>query len=472
MIRLTGRNRQGSKPVWAGLWASQGDAIGTCFFITALALLSLALTPARKTQDPLPDDWHDLLEREPAYYPFSAIDFPHGQAGPGPGARRQVIPETKRAPDGGAGHKTESQAKADPGPAWQSYRIRRNDTLGGILRLITEDTDAINYLVTQDMASYRKLRLGRDIEYRIADGALVALRYKASQDLHLNFTQDPVGDMQVAEGVPELTAEIKVASASITEDNNSLFAASDDAGIPDAAIQDVIEALETRIDFQRSTRLGDKFAVVYELLLDSDGETAGIGKVLALSYLNKDGALTGLLAADGGYYEPNGESLQRAFLRSPLKFSRISSRYSNRRFHPVLKKWRSHRGVDFAAPTNTPVRSSADGTVDFVGRKGGYGNVIMIKHFGRYLTVYGHLNKFASKIKKGGRVSQGQVIGYVGSTGLATGPHLHYEFRVDGKHKDPLSVAVPINKPPLDEARLAELLAASKEYLDLIKLAG
>ena len=355
---------------------------------------------------------------------------------------------------------------------WLAYTIERNDTLDAILRKITKDEEARRYLVTQKMTSYRKLRRGKRIEYLLNDtGQLTALRYKVSPELHMSFERDvATGAMKVSEGAPSLTATTVVRSAEITSDTNSLFAASDDANVPDAIIQKVINALETRIDFVRDTRLGDNFTIVYEILRDEDNEYAGPGELLGLQFVNQGETIRGLLnQADGGYYTPTGESLQRAFLRSPLKFSRISSQYTLRRYHPVLKKWRAHRGVDFAAATNTPVRSSADGTIDFIGKKGGYGNVIMIKHFGKYLTVYGHLNKFAKGLKRGAKVTQAQLIGYVGSTGLATGPHLHYEFLINGKHVDPLSVQIPVIRPNLEATELASFSETTSAINSLLE---
>lgn len=439
------------------IWHEHGDALATFGFVTLMALLALAMSPAQEREATVPESWFDFLESNPES-PYEAPNL--------------VAVEKELELDLPFVQEVDEEGNPTIPTLAKYYTIKRGDTLGAILRRITEDKAAITYLVTQKLNSYRKLRRGRQVEYEISDaGKLTKLRYKASPDLHMTFTQGAAGAMQVSEGAPELVASIEIKTATITTANNSLFAASDAAGVPDAVIQAVIDALETRIDFQRDTRLDDRFSVIYEKLVDSDGDDAGTGRMYALRFINQGKTITGLLNADaGGYFEPSGESLQRAFLRSPLKFTRISSRYTKRRFHPVLKKWRSHRGVDFAAPTNTPVRSSADGVVDFIGKKGGYGNVVMIKHFDKYLTVYGHLNKFAKSVRRGSRVSQGQLIGYVGSTGLATGPHLHYEFRIGNEYKDPLSTAVPTNKPPLEGAALAQFLQLNQEYISMLNI--
>lgn len=427
------------------LLSEHSDAVSTLAFTTLMAVLALAMAPDSPVVGASEATWDLFSPEEDTEAPFEPtekvveLDLPFEQY-----EDEADIP-------------LEETAGGTLRPGWRSYTIERNDTLGKILGKITEDDEARRYLVSQDLSSYRKLRRGRSIEYRVGpSGTLDALVYKASPELHLAFARDASGAMRVGEGAPKLSATTVVRRAEITEDNNSLFAASDAASVPDAVIQQVIDALETRIDFVRDTRLRDSFSLVYEVLHDEDGDYAGPGELLGLVYRNRDRTHTGLYnPSDGHFYSPEGESLRRAFLRSPLKFSRISSKYSLRRFHPVLKKWRAHRGVDFAAPTGTPVRSAADGTVDFIGKKGGYGNVVMVRHFGKYLTVYGHLSRFAKGVKRGTKVEHGQVIGYVGSTGLATGPHLHYEFRIDGKHVDPLSVEVPTTRPPLEGEELA-----------------
>ena len=459
-----GRRRQDSFDV-RRLLSQHTDALATLAFITFAACLSLILAPSETDADPESALWRDLFtfseafteieEESPLFTPSTKIielDLPFEQ-----------VPESDvEVPD---------FASAPPG--WHEYEIRRNDTLGGILRKINVDEEARSFLVTQKMVTYRKLRRGTSLYYQLnPSGELVALRYKASPELHFNFSRAADGTMTAVEGAPELTSKTIVNSAIITEDANSLFAASDQANVPDAIIQRMIDALETRIDFSRDTRLGDNFVVVYETLYDEDGEYAGPGPLLGINYQNRGKESLGLLnLEDGRFYTPEGESVAQAFLRSPLKFSRISSRYTLSRYHPVLKKWRSHRGVDFAAPTNTPVRAAADGTISFAGRNGGYGNLVRIEHFSRYSTLYGHLNKFGPKIKKGVKVTQGQLIGYVGSTGLATGPHLHYEFRISDKHVDPLSVDVPTNRPPLEGAELAKFQTQTAAHKDLLERA-
>ena len=171
----------------------------------------------------------------------------------------------------------------------------------------------------------------------------------------------------------------------------------------------------------------------------------------------------------GSYYTPGGLSLRRAFLRSPLEFSRISSGFSNARYHPILQEMRAHRGIDYAAPIGTPIKAVANGTVDFVGRQGGYGNLVILAHANSVTTVYGHLNNFASTMRKGARVNQGDIIGTVGMTGLATGPHLHFEFRIAGVHMDPLKVAMP-QALPITNALRPAFEQATAQYSEQLRV--
>ncbi|NBQ71014.1 MAG: M23 family peptidase, partial [Nitrosomonadaceae bacterium] len=247
----------------------------------------------------------------------------------------------------------------------------------------------------------------------------------------------------------ELDTRIHMKSGEI---NSSLFAATDNAGIPNNIAMQLTEIFASEIDFYRDLRQGDRFTVVYETFANDNGKRAKTGRVLAAEFVNKGKSHQAIYfkASNGadGYYTPEGESLRKAFLLSPLTFSRVSSGFTNARFHPILKEWRAHRGIDYAAPTGTPVKATASGIVTFSGSQKGYGNLVVLKHNGKYETAYGHLSRFASGMSKGKRISQGDVIGYVGSTGMATGPHLHYELRIDGVQRDPTNVVLP-SAPPI-----------------------
>jgi murein DD-endopeptidase MepM/ murein hydrolase activator NlpD len=223
---------------------------------------------------------------------------------------------------------------------------------------------------------------------------------------------------------------------------SSLFAATDEADIPDSVASQLADIFAGDIDFHRALRKGDRFAVVYESL-EADGEVLRTGRVLSAEFVNNGKTHQAFWfkeagAKEGGYYSADGVSLRRAYLASPLAFSRMTSGFKMR-FHPILQTWRAHLGVDYAAPTGTPVRSVGQGIVDVAGSQGGFGNVVMVKHANGHITVYAHLSRI--NVKRGQSVMQGQTLGLVGATGWATGPHLHFEFRVNGQHKDPLTMA-------------------------------
>ena len=296
------------------------------------------------------------------------------------------------------------------------------------------------------------------------DGTLLALRYLTAQGQLLRVER--AGAALQASAVPAVyEARLAMRSGEI---QSSLFAAADAANLPDAVTFQLADIFGGDIDFYHDLRRGDRFAAVYEMLY-LDGEPVKVGRVLAAEFVNKGVSNRALYYAngegEGGYYAPDGNSLRKAFLRSPMEFSRITSGFSAARFHPVLQTWRAHKGIDYAAPMGTPIRATADGKVASIGRHAGYGNFILLQHQGAYSTAYGHLSRFAAGLRHGGAVHQGQVIGYVGMTGLVTGPHLHYEFRISDVQRNPLSVALPNAVPiaPQDRpaflARTASLLA-------------
>ena len=264
------------------------------------------------------------------------------------------------------------------------------------------------------------------------------------------------------------TVSTRAASGNI---KSSLFAATDEANIPDAVASQIAGIFSGDIDFHRSLRKGDRFSVYYETL-EADGEALKTGKVLNAEFVNNGKTFQALWFSDpsmqtpvvpgtpaaaqssrakGSYYSLDGQSLRKAYLASPMEFSRMSSGFKMR-FHPILQTWRAHLGVDYAAPTGTAVRSVGDGVVEFAGRQGGFGNVVFINHRSGHTTVYAHLSRIA--VQRGARVAQGQTIGAVGATGWATGPHLHFEFRVDGKHQDPTVLARQSESIPLPAASM------------------
>ena len=368
-------------------------------------------------------------------------------------------------------------------------RIRRGDTIGALLtRLGVSDSDAEKFLRTAPAArALRQLRPGRLIQARTdEDGGLRWLRYTqgaaTSKDNTPQGEQALVversGDALVArdEALPN-ERRIELRSGEI---RSSLFAATDAAGLPDSIATQITEIFSGDIDFYRDLRRGDRFRVVYESFYQG-GEFVRAGRILAVEFVNAgkpraamwyggagDADDSGGAAIAGHYYGFDGRSLRRAFLRTPLQFTRISSGFGVR-MHPIMNTWRQHTGIDYAAPMGTPIRTTGDGIVDFVGVKNGYGNVVVIHHQGVYSTLYGHMSRFATGLKRGQRVQQGNVIGYVGMTGWATGPHLHYEFRIADHATNPLTAALP-EAPPIARNDLPSFQKAASNYGRQIEL--
>jgi murein DD-endopeptidase MepM/ murein hydrolase activator NlpD len=322
-------------------------------------------------------------------------------------------------------------------------RIRSGDTLGTLLnRLGVSDTDAESFLrASPDARALRALRPGRLVQVHVdEDGTLQWLRYAHSAT-------------EGKEAGALANGHALVVERSI-DHGNARFAAHDET----LANERRVELRSGEIHFYRDVRRGDRFRVVYESYYQG-GEFVRAGRILAIEFTNGGkshsamwygGPNTAEATLAGHYYGFDGRSLRRAFLRSPLEFTRISSGFGGR-MHPISNQWRQHTGVDYAAPQGTPVRTTADGVVDFAGVKNGYGNVVIIHHQGVYSTLYGHLSQFAAGLKRGQRIEQGSLIGYVGMTGWATGPHLHYEFRIADHATNPLTAALP-EAPPIGRA--------------------
>jgi murein DD-endopeptidase MepM/ murein hydrolase activator NlpD len=339
---------------------------------------------------------------------------------------------------------------------WREERVRRGDTLGSVLaRLSVSDAAAQNFLRTDIRARpLYQLRPGKALRVRTdADGRMLSLRYpEQNGDL---LAIDRVGTGFLVQSIqPEVSVSLELR---VSEVRSSLFAAADAVGLPDAVTIELADIFSGEIDFLHDLRRGDRFSVVYEVRR-GEGEPVGAGRIVAAEFVNKGVAHRAFRwrSDDGseGYYGEDGQSLKKAFLHSPVAFTRITSGFSLARLHPFLQIWRAHKGVDFAAPSGTQVHAVGAGKVTFAGWQGGYGNVVMLQHAGTYSTVYAHLSRFAAGLKRGQHVSQGDVIGYVGMTGWATGPHLHYEFRVDNVQKNPLTIALP-NAAPIPAAETA-----------------
>lgn len=281
-----------------------------------------------------------------------------------------------------------------------------------------------------------KLQLNEQQELLALDVSLDATRsLRLEREAESEFTQSII---EQAIEVREVLVEGQI--------ENSLFLAAKAAGLSDRLTMELTEIFAWDIDFALDIRTGDSFRVVFEEIL-SNGEKIKEGNILAAEFRNR-GELSQAVRytneqGRSAYYTPDGQPMKKAFLRSPVDFTRISSRFSSGRKHPILNRIRAHRGVDYAAARGTPIRSAGDGKVVFAGVKGGYGNVLIVQHAGKYKTLYAHMQNFHRGIRRGSHVNQGQVIGYVGSSGLATGPHLHYEFLINDSHVNPLTVKLP-----------------------------
>ncbi len=331
---------------------------------------------------------------------------------------------------------------------FREVRYQADDSAGTLLaKLGVDDGDADKLRrASQAVRSLRLLRLGSEVQAKVgADGRLWSLSFLTPRDTILSIDRVDEG-FSTAEQTLALERRIELRSGEIS---SSLFAATDAAGIPDGVAVQLADIFAGDIDFQRDLRRGDRFSVEYETV-DYSGRTVRSGRVLAAEFTNQKRTYRAVWYEDvggkGGYYTPDGTNLRRAFLRSPLEFSRITSRFGMRN-HPILHQWRAHAGVDFGAPAGTRVRATGDGVVEFIGWRGGYGNLIVLRHYGGFSTYYGHLRGFARGVRSGTRVAQGDIIGYVGQTGLATGPHLHYEFHIHGQNRNPLAITFPAAQP-------------------------
>ena len=336
---------------------------------------------------------------------------------------------------------------------YRSDTTRSNDTSESLLRRLGIVDAAASAFVRSNADARAALlsRPGRNVTAETdGNNQLVKLSARWAQDDSVNFQRMTLeksasGFAARTETAP-LVAGSRLAGGVI---RSSLFAATDDARIPDAVATQIAELFASDIDFLRALRKGDRFNVVYETL-SADNEPLRSGRVISAEFVNGGKTYQAVWFQDvgtkGQYYTLDGNTLRKAFLASPLEFSRMTSGFGGR-VHPIARQWRQHNGVDYAAPTGTPVRTVGDGVVDFAGVQRGYGNVIEVKHRDGKSTVFAHLSRIG--VTKGQKVEQGDVIGAVGTTGYSTGPHLHFEFRINGEHHDPLNIAKESNSVPL-----------------------
>jgi len=353
-------------------------------------------------------------------------------------------------------------ARAALGLATVEVMVGAGDTLERIFRKLELSlTDLAQLRSLPDLrAKLDRLKPGEMLRFGVKDDELVTLERKLSPSETLSVQRDDSG-FATEVIVNPLERELRSTEGTI---RSSLFQAAADAGLSDNTALRIANIFQWDIDFVLDIQPGDRFRVTYEKI-SQDGEPLGEGDILAVEFINQGKPYRAIRFQPNGeeptYFTPDGKSLRKAFLRAPLEFTRVSSRFNLYRRHPVLNRIRAHRGVDYAAPIGTPVRAAGSGRVRFVGNKGGYGKVVELEHINQVRTVYGHLSRFARGLNAGDRISQGEIIGYVGMTGLATGPHLHYEYLSRGVHMDPQKVALPTDTPvtPAQMARFREVAA-------------
>ena len=380
--------------------------------------------------------------------------------GQSPPDTTQVKGAEKLAPLGAATGGNTGAADLEAAPLTiESTRIGKGDSLSTLFKKHRLGAAELLLLVKARPHGQRLKRVlpGQKLDFYLdATRSLVGLEYHLDRTHFIRFSRTDKGFTSELVEVP-LERRVTHATGQI---RNSLFLAGQRAGLSDRLIMEMVEIFGWDIDFALDIRVGDEFLVVYEELF-KDGEKLAEGNILAAEFINRGKQFRAVRYIDpqerAAYFSPDGLSMRKAFLRTPIKFGRVSSRFNLKRRHPILHKIRAHRGVDYAASRGTAIRASGDGKVIFVGRKGGFGRTVILRHGSTYTTLYAHMSRYTKGMRPGRRVQQGQLIGYVGSSGLATGPHLHYEFRVRNVHRNPLTVKLP-KAAPVPEQQKSDFL--------------
>ena len=361
-----------------------------------------------------------------------------------------------------------SQSEATPGDSWQVVRVQPGQTLGALFQQMGVPATTMYRILEQPGArqALTRLRPGTELAFDLPlDGPLRAFRFDRDNDHRVELTIKPDA---IVENVIKRPSETRTVVAS-GEISSSLYAAARKAGLSPGAIATMTgEIFQYDIDFTDAQK-GDRFSVVYEQIW-REGERIGTGNIAAATFTTGGKTYSGFrFEHEGkvGYYTADGRPLKKAFIRMPIPYARITSGFSKARKHPVLGRTRAHQGVDYGAGTGTPIHAAGDARVSFVGWKGGYGRTVVLDHGKGYTTLYAHMSRFG-KYKPGQSIKQGTVIGYVGSSGLATCPHLHYEFRIGGVHRNPLTVTMPPPEP-LKGAALAAFRAQTGPALARIQ---
>lgn len=350
--------------------------------------------------------------------------------------------------------------------------VRQGDNLSSLFNQVGLSAQSLSRIINSSDESnvLNRLHPGNQLSFYIPEpGVLKRLEVLTSPLEGFVFTlNDSRYEVEPILRTPEIVQVVREGKIA-----DSLFLAGQQADIPANVIMSMADVFGGVIDFLLDPRQGDEFSIVYEEKY-LDGEFVGTGEILAAQFVNQGREHSAVRyetsTGEIGFFSPDGESMRKTFLKNPLDVFRISSNFNPNRMHPILNTIRAHRGTDYAAPTGTPVRATADGTVTWAARNGSYGKLIVIEHQGSFETKYAHLNDYANGIKKGMRVRQGQIIGYVGATGGATGPHLHYEFLIGGVHKDPRTVVEQLPLAiALDDAEMIRFREHSQEILNLLQ---
>ena len=371
---------------------------------------------------------------------------------------------------------TQETAQAEPAPVVEveekkpaSHReviVAKGDTLSTLFEKVGLPATSVHEILASDKQAkqFSQLKRGQKLEFELSpDGQLTNLHSKLNDVESISLTRNDKGYT-----FNRITAKPTVRSAYVHGViNSSLSQSAARAGLSHSLTMDMASVFGYDVDFAQDIRQGDEFDVIYEQKV-VNGKAVGNGPILSARFTNRGKTYTAVRytnkQGNSSYYTADGNSMRKAFIRTPVDFARISSKFSMGRKHPILNKIRAHKGVDYAAPRGTPIKAAGDGKVLLAGRRGGYGNTVVLQHGNTYTTLYGHMQGFAKGVKTGGTVKQGQVIGYIGTTGLSTGPHLHYEFQVNGVHVDPLGQKLPM-ADPIAKAERARFLAQSQPLM-------
>ncbi|WLI48138.1 peptidoglycan DD-metalloendopeptidase family protein [Pseudomonas beijingensis] len=357
-------------------------------------------------------------------------------------------------------------AEEKKGPDHREVIVAKGDTLSTLFEKVGLPSTSVHEILASDKQAkqFAQLQRGQKLEFELnPDGQLTNLHTKLSDLESITLTKNDKGYV-----FNRVTAKPTVRSAYVHGViNSSLSQSAARAGLSHSLTMDMASVFGYDIDFAQDIRQGDEFDIIYEQKV-VNGKSVGNGPILSARFTNRGKTYTAVRytnkQGNSSYYTADGNSMRKAFIRTPVDFARISSKFSAGRKHPILNKIRAHKGVDYAAPRGTPIKAAGDGKVLLAGRRGGYGNTVIIQHGNTYRTLYGHMQGFAKGVKTGGTVKQGQVIGYIGTTGLSTGPHLHYEFQVNGVHVDPLGQKLPM-ADPIAKGERARFLAQSQPLM-------